>query len=59
MDDSLLARAHLAIEESKALQRAKHVLQAEQLHSREALRLAVLESAMCRTEAKAYREDRE
>jgi len=59
MNDPLLARAQLAIEESKALRREKHVLQAEQLRSREALRLAIFESAMCRTEARACREDRE
>ena len=59
MIDPLLARARLAIEESKALQKTKLALQAEQLHSRDALRLSVMESAMYRAESKAYREDRD
>ncbi|QOG23427.1 MULTISPECIES: hypothetical protein [Bradyrhizobium] len=59
MIDPLLARAQLAIEESKALQKEKLALQAEQLHSRGALRLTVMESAMYRTESKAHRDNRE
>lgn len=59
MNDPLLNRAQLAIEESQALQKTKLALQAEQLHRREALRFCVMESAMYRTESKAYREDRE
>ena len=59
MIDPLLARAQLAIEESKALQTRKLALRAEQLHSRDALRLSIMESAMYRTESKAYRDDRE
>ncbi|MCA1544161.1 hypothetical protein I6F18_29915 [Bradyrhizobium sp. NBAIM32] len=59
MNDPLLDRAQLAIEESKALQRQRRALEAEQLHNREALRSAVLESAIGRTEIKAYRDNRE
>ncbi|MBR1169639.1 hypothetical protein [Bradyrhizobium liaoningense] len=59
MDDPLLARAQLAIEESQALRTTRRALQAQQLHCREALRLSVMESAMYLTECKAFREDRE
>lgn len=59
MNDPLLARAQLAIEESRTLQKDKTRLRAEQLHSRDVLRLSVMESAMYRAESKACREDRE
>jgi hypothetical protein len=59
MIDPLLARAQLAIEESRALQGQSKALQAEQLRERDELRVAVLESAMYRSETRAHRDNRE
>jgi hypothetical protein len=55
--DSLFARCHLAIEESRTLQLRSRALQQERNLLREKLRLSVFESAMQRTEIKAYRDN--
>jgi len=59
MIDPLFGRAQLAIEESRALQDRRRALQAEYDIERGQLRLAVFECAMCRSESKARRDDRE
>ena len=59
MIDPLLARAQLAVEESRALQIRSRELQAQQLRERAQLRLAIFESAMYRSETKAHRDNRE
>jgi hypothetical protein len=59
MLDPLLARAQLAIEESRALQRFSRALQAENDQERVALRLAILQCAMDRSERKAHRDNKE
>jgi len=58
MIDPLFARAQLAIEDSRHLQRRSRALQAEHEHEREQLRLTVFESAMARSEIKAIRDDK-
>ena len=58
MTGSLLVRAQLAIEESRTLQYRSRALKAESNIEREQLRLAVLESAMLRSEIKACRDNR-
>jgi hypothetical protein len=57
MIDPLFARAQLAIEESQLLQRRSRALQAERDFERRQLRLAVLESAMSRSEHKAHQDN--
>lgn len=59
MNDPLLTRAQLAIQESRTLRTQGRALQAEQIRVRDKLRLTILESAMYRSEAKAYRDNRE
>jgi hypothetical protein len=59
MTDSLLARAQLAIEESRKLQDQSRSLKVELESQREQLRLALFESAMGRSESKAYRDNRD
>jgi hypothetical protein len=59
MTDPILDRARLAIEESRRLQALSRYLRATFDREREALRMSVLESAMCRAETKAYRDDKE
>ena len=59
MIDPLFARAELAIEESRALQDQSRALQAEQVRERGELRRSVMESAMCRSEIRAHRDNRE
>ncbi|HZR72623.1 hypothetical protein [Bradyrhizobium sp.] len=58
MTDPLFARADLAIEESLHLRRSSRVLKSQFDHERETLRVAVFESAMLRSESKAYRDDK-
>jgi len=53
MNDPLLARALLAIEESQALRNHDRALRAEQVHAHDELRLSVFESAMYRAEMNA------
>lgn len=57
MNDALLARAALAVLESRLLQKKHRLLKAEFEREREELRLSVVESAMCRAEIKANREN--
>jgi hypothetical protein len=57
MNDPLFARAQLAIEESRELQRRSRVLRREYVRKRERLRLAVFESKMVRSESKACRDN--
>jgi hypothetical protein len=59
MIDPMLTRAQLAVEESRALQSQSRALRAEQLRERAQLRVAIFESAMYRSEAKAHRDNRE
>jgi hypothetical protein len=59
MTDSLFARTQLAIEERRQLQLRTRALKAEQEYEREQVRLAVFESAMLRSESKAFRDNRE
>ncbi|MGY8709243.1 hypothetical protein RAD16_26165 [Bradyrhizobium sp. 18BD] len=59
MNDSLFARARLAIEESAALREQRRSLQEMFDRQREELRRSVLESAMSRSESSAYRQNRE
>jgi hypothetical protein len=56
--DPLIARALLAIQESQRLQRQSRELKAQFNREREELRLTVFQSAICRAEIKAYRDDR-
>ena len=58
MIDLLLARARLAIEESRAARLRRRLLMAQHHGARNKLRCTILESAMVRSEVKAYREDR-
>jgi hypothetical protein len=55
--DSLFARSQLAIEESRQLRLQSRALHDEQNLRREGLRLSVFESAMQRSELKAYRDN--
>jgi hypothetical protein len=57
MVDSLFVRSQLAIEESRQLRLQRKALQDEQNLRREGLRLSVFESALQRSELKAYRDD--
>jgi hypothetical protein len=59
MVDPLFARAQLAIEESRELQRQSHDLKTQVDGQREKLRQSLFEAAMIRSEIKAYRDDRE
>ena len=59
MIDSLLARALLAIEESRALHNQSRALQAQHVREREELRISIFESATYRSEVKALRDNRE
>ena len=59
MTDPLFARAELAIQESRQLQRGSRALHADREHDRDQLRLAIFESAMVRSESKALRDNRE
>jgi hypothetical protein len=58
MFDSLFARSQLAIEESRQLQLQSRALRDERDLRREELRLSVFESAMQRSEFKAYRDNK-
>jgi hypothetical protein len=58
MIDSLLSRAQLAIDESHALRARKRGIITQFEEASQSLRLAIFESAMIRTEVKAYRDDR-
>lgn len=58
MSDPLLDRAELAIEESCSLRRERRARLDNQEQQLAELRLLVLESAMARSETKAYRDNR-
>ena len=58
MVDSLFTRSQLAIEDSRQLRLQSRALQDEQNLRREELRLSVFESAMQRSEFKAYRDNK-
>jgi hypothetical protein len=59
MHDALLARATLAIGASRAI-RQQHRLAADRhAQTLDNTRLAIMESAMVRSEVKAYRDNRE
>ena len=58
MIDPLLARAQLAIEESRTLREQRRKVLDQQHESRNKLRSAVLESASVRIEIKASRQDK-
>ncbi|MGY4622694.1 hypothetical protein [Bradyrhizobium sp. USDA 4486] len=58
MPDSLHRRAALVIEENRRLREDKMRLDREYAEQIEALRFAILESAMSRAESKARRDDR-
>jgi hypothetical protein len=59
MGDSLHDRGRNAIEEHRRLRAEALRLGRERLDHVKALQLAILESAMLRTEIKAYRDDKE
>jgi hypothetical protein len=59
MSDPLLDRAQLAIEESCLLREERRACSDIRELQIAALRLAVLESAMARSESKAYRDNRQ
>lgn len=58
MPDSLHTRAMLVIEENRRLREDKMRLDREYAEQLEALRFAILESAMSRVESKARRDNR-
>jgi len=57
MTDHLFSRAQLAIDESLAQRRHRRALQHQAIRLLEELRLAILTSAMTRSEIKAFRDD--
>jgi hypothetical protein len=57
MTDPLLARAQLAIEESRKLQTQSREIRCRNVFEREALRRSVFESAMQRSEVNAHRDN--
>jgi len=59
MNDPLLDRAQLAIEEAARLRDERHGVLTRHDAAVQALRLSVLESAMARTESRAIRDDRQ
>ena len=54
----LLERAHLAIEDSRELQRQSQIIRRQVDRERQKLRLAVFEAAMARSESKAFRDNK-
>lgn len=54
----IFARAQLAIAESQHLRHQSQILRARQELERGRLRVVILESAMCRSEIIAFREDK-
>ncbi|WFU43750.1 hypothetical protein QA640_15685 [Bradyrhizobium sp. CB82] len=57
MTNPLLARAQRALEENASVRELRRLLLRQCSDEREQLRIAVFESAMSRSEVKAYRDD--
>jgi hypothetical protein len=56
--DDLLARANLVIEESERLQRISRALRVHNVYQREQVRFMRFDVASIRTEAKAFRDNK-